>query len=74
MLCVTDTDEGETPFVATADCGYVRLRRTHYDENDLRQWVQKIAAQPLSCTYVYFMHEDEALGCRFAAMLNELTK
>src|SRR5256885_44375 len=28
ILCVTDTDEGDTPFVATAGCGYVRLRRT----------------------------------------------
>jgi uncharacterized protein YecE (DUF72 family) len=74
MLCVTDTDEGDTPFVVTAQYGYVRLRRTHYDESELRQWVEKIAAHPLSCTYVYFMHEDEALRCRFASMLNELTR
>ena len=66
MLCVTDTDEGDTPFVATSDCGYLRLRRTHYDEGDLRAWVERIAAQPLARTYVYFMHEDEALGTRFA--------
>ena len=72
MLCVTDTDEGDTPFVATADCGYVRLRRTHYDEADLRAWVERIAAQPLTRVYVYFMHEDEALGTRFARTLNEL--
>ncbi|MBI4205559.1 MAG: DUF72 domain-containing protein [Betaproteobacteria bacterium] len=72
MLCVTDTDEGDTPFVATSDCGYIRLRRTHYDEADLRVWVERIAAQPLARTYVYFMHEDEALGTRFAQLLNEL--
>ena len=72
MLCVTDTQEGDTPFVTTADCAYVRLRRTHYDESDLRAWAERIAAHPLSCTYVYFMHEDEALGCRFAKLLNEL--
>ena len=74
MLCVTDTEQGDTPFVVTAECGYVRLRRTHYDERDLAAWVDRIAAQPLACTYVYFMHEDEALGCRFAGMLNELTR
>ena len=74
MLCVTDTEEGDTPFVVTAECGYVRLRRTHYDERDLRGWVERIAAQPLACTYVYFMHEDEALGCRFAGMLNGLAR
>ena len=27
MLCVTDTDAGDTPFVTTADWGYLRLRR-----------------------------------------------
>jgi len=72
IFCVTDKDEGETPFLSTAECGYLRLRRTHYDESDLRAWVERIAAQPVTCTYVYFMHEDEALGTRFAALLNEV--
>ena len=72
LLCVTDTDEGETPFVATSDRGYVRLRRTHYDDDDLRAWTARIAAAKLPLTYVYFMHEDEALGTRFAGRLNEL--
>ena len=72
MLCVTDTDEGDTPFVATSDCGYIRLRRTHYDDGDLRAWVDRISAQPLARSYVYFMHEDEALGTRFARRLIEL--
>ncbi|HYC48365.1 MAG TPA: DUF72 domain-containing protein [Burkholderiales bacterium] len=72
LLCVTDTDEGDTPFLSTADCGYVRLRRTHYDERDLRSWAERIITQRLACTYVYFMHEDEALGCRFASMLNRV--
>ena len=72
MLCVTDTDEGDTPFVATSDFGYIRLRRTHYDEADLRAWVERIAAQRLARTYVYFMHEDEALGTKFAQHINEL--
>jgi uncharacterized protein YecE (DUF72 family) len=72
MLCVTDTDEGDTRFVVTADCGYVRLRRTHYDDSDLRAWAARIAAEPLARTYVYFMHEDEALGTRFARRLAAL--
>jgi uncharacterized protein YecE (DUF72 family) len=72
MLCVTDTDEGETPFVATSDWGYVRLRRTHYDDDELRDWVARIAAKALVRTCVYFMHEDEALGTKFAQRLNEL--
>jgi uncharacterized protein YecE (DUF72 family) len=72
MLCVTDTDEGDTPFVVTADCGYVRLRRTHYDDDELRVWAERIATKAVVQTYVYFMHEDEALGTRFAQRLNEL--
>jgi len=72
MLCVTDSDEGDTPFVATADRGYVRLRRTHYDDSELLDWARRIAAKALLQTYVYFMHEDEALGTRFARRLNEL--
>jgi len=74
LLCVTDTDEGDTPFVSTADFGYVRLRRTHYDEADLSAWADRIAAQPLARTYVYFMHEDEALGTQFGRRLLELWK
>ena len=69
-LCVTDTDVGETPFIATAPCGYLRLRRTHYDVDELRAWASRIADVALPHTYVYFMHEDEALGTRFAEQLN----
>jgi uncharacterized protein YecE (DUF72 family) len=71
MLCVTDTDEGDTPFVTTSDCGYLRLRRTHYDDADLRDWAEKIAALRLDRAYVYFMHEDDALGTNWARRLNE---
>ena len=70
LLCVTDTDASETPFVATSDWGYLRLRKTHYEEAELRAWVERIAAQRLARTYVYFMHEDEAT--RFATTMNEL--
>lgn len=71
MLCVTDTDEGDTPFVSTSDHGYLRLRRTHYDDTDLRAWAEKIAALKLDRAYVYFMHEDDALGTNWARRLNE---
>jgi uncharacterized protein YecE (DUF72 family) len=72
ILCVTDTDEGDTPYVATADWGYIRLRRTHYDDRDLAGWVERISPKDVDRTYVYFMHEDEALGTCFARRLAEL--
>lgn len=68
-LCVADTDDGDTPFIATSDRAYVRLRRTHYDDAELRTWAERIAERRLARTYVYFMHEDEALGTRFAQRL-----
>lgn len=71
MLCVADTDSGDTPFVVTAPHAYVRLRRTHYDSDELRVWAERIARQPVERTYVYFMHEDDALGTRFALTLME---
>jgi uncharacterized protein YecE (DUF72 family) len=70
MLCYTDTEQGDSPpLVATSDSGYLRLRRTHYDDADLRAWAERIAAQSLALTYVYFMHEDDALGTVFARKL-----
>lgn len=69
MLCVADTDEGDTPLVATAEHTYLRLRRTHYADAELHAWAERIAAQGLAKTYVYFMHEDEALGTGFALRL-----
>lgn len=71
MLCVTDTDEGETPFVATADQGYLRLRRTHYEDAELRSWVEQLARLNLKRIYVYFMHEDDALGTQWAKRMSE---
>jgi uncharacterized protein YecE (DUF72 family) len=75
MLCYTDTDEGDSPpVVATADCGYLRLRRTHYEDAELGTWAEKIAALALGRVYVYFMHEDDALGTVFARKLLDLWK
>jgi uncharacterized protein YecE (DUF72 family) len=66
MTCVADTDKGETPLVATADWGYLRLRRTQYDDGELRAWAERVASQRWSRVHVYFKHEDEGLGPQFA--------
>jgi uncharacterized protein YecE (DUF72 family) len=73
MLCTADTDEGDPPpLVATAKFGYLRLRREAYSDRDLKDWVKRVAAQPWTRAYVYFKHEDEATGPRFAARFAEL--
>jgi len=73
MLCIADTDKGDSPpLVATAKSGYLRLRRTAYSDAALRAWVKGVAAQPWERAYVYFKHEDEGLGPKFAARFIEL--
>ena len=72
ILCVTDTDEGDTPFVATSDWGYLRLRRTHYDDQELSAWAARIAAAALPQTNGFSLRPHHLLGTRFARRLNEL--
>jgi len=68
-LCVTDAEERETPLVATAAFGYLRLRRASYDDASLARWSARIAAQPWREAVVFFRHEDTAAGTRFAERL-----
>jgi uncharacterized protein YecE (DUF72 family) len=72
ILCIADTDEGETPLIATADRGYLRLRREQYDDAELQAWLERIAAQPWSDAFVYFKHEDAGLGAKFAQRFDAL--
>ncbi len=73
MLCVADMDDGHPPpLVATGKFGYLRLRRIEYSDQDLRAWIERIAAQPWTRAYVYFKHEDEGLGPQFAARFAKL--
>ena len=65
-LCIAHTDDEETPFVATAGWGYVRLRREAYSAEELREWLSRIRAQEWSEAFVYFKHEDAGVGPRLA--------
>jgi len=60
----TDPEESDlaVPFVATADWGYLRLRRTAYDAAALDAWAARLRAQSWSTAYVFFKHEDGATG------------
>jgi uncharacterized protein YecE (DUF72 family) len=66
-LCVADTDEGETcDLINTASWGYLRLRRRRYRDADLLHWKDRICSQGWDHAYVFFKHEDEATGPKFA--------
>ncbi|HUP00621.1 MAG TPA: DUF72 domain-containing protein [Gemmatimonadota bacterium] len=72
-LCVAESEDGlDAPRLGTADWGYLRLRRTDYDEAALARWAARIATQGWSDAYVFFKHEDEAAGPRLAARFLEL--
>ena len=68
-LCAADTDEVEDPekvVVPTASWGYLRLRRTEYDGDALAAWARRLETQKWSDAYVFFKHEDEGKGPKFA--------
>jgi uncharacterized protein YecE (DUF72 family) len=72
-LCVAETEELATPFMATADFGFLRLRREDYSSADIARWGKAIEkhAKRWSEVFVYFKHEDTGSGPRFARQLLE---
>lgn len=72
-LCIADAeDDLKVPFVATTDWGYLRLRRDEYRKADLKKWVKQIEKQKWKEVFVFFKHEDEGRGPKFAAEFLEL--
>jgi uncharacterized protein YecE (DUF72 family) len=70
-LCVAEDEKFVTPLVATANWGYVRLRREEYAEADLDSWAARVAAQGWESVYVFFKHEDEARAPELARKFTE---
>jgi uncharacterized protein YecE (DUF72 family) len=72
-LCIADAeDDLEVPFAATADWGYLRLRRSEYTKAELKKWAKQIQAQKWEGCFVFFRHEDEGKGPEMALQLLEL--
>lgn len=72
-LVVADTDEhpaGEV--LPAATWGYLRLRRSDYRSADLARWREKIQSQPWERAFVFFKHEEKALGPEMAIRFQEL--
>jgi uncharacterized protein YecE (DUF72 family) len=60
-LVGVDQDESEgagAPLVATATWGYLRLRRSSYDEAALQHWADRIRAQSWGAAYLFLKHEE----------------
>lgn len=74
-LCVAEAEDTiEIPLEATAHWGYLRLRRLDYTRADLKRWADRIRALPWKETFIFFKHEEQALGPKFAAEFMELLK
>ncbi len=72
-LCISEAeDDLKVPFVATANWGYLRLRRPDYGSAELKKWVKRVQKQDWQDAFVFFKHEDEGKGPRMAKMFLEL--
>jgi uncharacterized protein YecE (DUF72 family) len=57
-LCVAEGEALVSPLVATAEWGYVRLRRDEYTKDVIASWAGKILSQPWREAFVYLKHDD----------------
>ncbi len=72
-LCIAEAEDGlEIPCAATADWGYLRLRRPDYTDAELRAWAQRIRDQGWREAFVIFKHEEAGKGPQMAERFLEL--
>jgi uncharacterized protein YecE (DUF72 family) len=72
-LCIADVDENPADeIIPTASWGYLRLRRSDYTDADLSQWMEKILLQKWERVFVFFKHEEAAIGPKTANRFQEL--
>ncbi|MFA5890161.1 MAG: DUF72 domain-containing protein [Actinomycetota bacterium] len=74
-LCVADTGTATPSVVRTAQgFMYMRLRGLDYSDEDLRAWSTPVRAalEEGADVYVYFKHEDDPSGVRFALRFRDL--
>jgi uncharacterized protein YecE (DUF72 family) len=70
-LCINESADLSAPVVATADYGYLRLRREDYTEADMRRWATAIQDKQdvWPDVFVYLKHEESGTGPRLAKQL-----
>lgn len=74
-LCVAEDEELATPPMATADFGYLRLRKARYRPADLQRWAEWIRAQEQwREAFIYLKHEETGRGPKLARALQKLLK
>lgn len=71
-LCVAESEDLAVPREATADWGYLRLRKAEYTRAELKSWAQWILEQDWREAFVFFKHEDTGTTPKFGKMFLEL--
>jgi uncharacterized protein YecE (DUF72 family) len=71
-LCLNETADFAAPKIATADYGYLRLRREDYSKIDIESWADFVRGQTWKDTFVYFKHEEAGAGPKFAKQMMDL--
>lgn len=72
-MCIVDAEDyPEIPVLATADWGYLRLRRPDYDVKELKRWAKLVREQPWQEAFLFFKHEESAKGPLLAKRFLEL--
>jgi uncharacterized protein YecE (DUF72 family) len=74
VLCIADMEEITTPPIATADWGYLRLRREDYTDADVSRWAAFVREQGerWGDIFIYFKHENAGMGPRLGKQMQEL--
>jgi uncharacterized protein YecE (DUF72 family) len=72
-LCIAESADLSTPIEATANFGYLRLRREDYGPEDIARWSETLRshASKWSDAFVYFKHEEQGMGPKLATQLIE---
>jgi uncharacterized protein YecE (DUF72 family) len=75
-LCIAESEKLIAPVVATADFGYLRLRREDYVHADIEHWAEFVHGQEQHWreVFIYFKHEERGIGPKFAQQMMELLR
>jgi uncharacterized protein YecE (DUF72 family) len=72
--CVAETDENARSALSWEPFGYLRLRKTAYSDDDIKEWAGLIgpALDAGNDVYCYFKHEDEGASPQMAKQLESI--
>lgn len=73
-LCIAEDEDKEksSPLEATADWGYLRLRKDAYSAKDLKAWAARILAQDWTEALVFCKGEERGEGPKLAQKIMDL--